>query len=149
MAKIIGNESKPLAGYVTISRASGGPADAEPIHITIDDEISGCRVLDLYMRLDEFAKAVTSSQGKASIRHFRSAPVGMKAENKTEIVPYKHAYGKDHSEDEAKALGPFEVDGWRARRSDLSNHHHYVSEGKQRVTFFRHVNPDTGEPVIK
>lgn len=134
-----------LSGTVQISRASGGTIDHTPIHIEIQDEISHCRVLDIYMSFEEFAKALTSSIGKADIRHFPDSPIGMRAESKTEIVPFESGYPAAES-DITKALKPFEVDGWKARRSDMTNHHHRVSGG-QKVVFFRHVNPKTGEPV--
>ena len=135
-----------LAGSVIISRCSGSAVDDTPIHITVDDEISRCRVLEIYMSLEEFAKAITGSYGDAKIEHFPKSPIGMKAENKTEIVPFD-SY-QDKEKDINAALKPFEVDGWKARRSDMTNGHCRVKNG-QRVVFFRHVDPKTDKPVLR
>jgi hypothetical protein len=135
---------KILKATLQISRASGGRYDEKPMHITVTDELSGCRVCELYMRLDEFTKALMSSEGKASMEYYTNAPIGMKAENKTEVVPCEFTVYGDENID--AALKPFEVDGWKARRSDLSNHHYSV-KGGQKVTFFRHVEVETEETV--
>jgi hypothetical protein len=128
---------KILKGKIIISRASGGQADDKPIHISIEDDLSGCRVLDIYMALDEFAKSITASYGAADIQHFPMSPIGKKVENKSEIVPFNWTLRTSKEEEDA-ALAPFEVDGWKARRSDLTNHHCRTNKG-QRVVFFRYV----------
>lgn len=98
------------------------------------------------MRLDEFASALTSSSGEAEMEWWPHAPIGLKAENKTEDVPINVSpYG--NAEAVAAALSPFEVDGWRARRGDMGNGHYRTKTGYH-VVFFRHVYPETGEPFI-
>ena len=140
---------KKLAGTIQISRASGGIRDDMPVHITISDESSGCRVLEIYMSLEEYAKATFSSQGQCVIEHYPNGCfIGMKSENKTEIVPFDMF--KDGRAEGAidAALKPFEIDGWKARRSDMTNGHDRV-KGGQKVVFFRYVNPETGEPIVR
>lgn len=128
-----------LPGKIIISRASGGQIDATPIHIEIEDGPSRTRVLDIYMALDEFCKALFSSYGQCTIRHFPEAPIGKIAENKEEIVPYKWASGRDNLPAQNKALAPFEIDGWVGYRNDLTNPHRSAGQDKQRVTFHRYV----------
>jgi hypothetical protein len=136
-----------LEATLLITCSHGGDDD-KLMHLVVTDEISGCRVCELYMRLDEFAKALMSSQGKATMEYFPKAPIGMKAENKTELVPFD-MYKSGRSEKAiTEALRPFEIDGWVARRSDMTNGHYQV-KGGQRVVFFRHVNPETGAPITK
>jgi hypothetical protein len=141
---------KKLAATIIIARTAGGDDD-KPMRIEINDEISGCRVLTLAMRLDEFAKALTSSQGAAEMEWYDNAPIGMKAENKTEIVPFDMYKGRESERKITEALKGWEVDGWKARRSDMINGHCTVKikegERSQRVVFFRHVDPETGKPI--
>jgi hypothetical protein len=141
-------KSKTLACTVQIARAMGGKADKMPMHITITDVISGCRVCEIYMPLGEFALAITSSQGKGEMEFWPKAPIGMKAQSKEEIVPFKPVTHKRNEQEVKAALSPFEIDGWRASESDLFNHYRVAGAGKQRVTFFRHVDPETDEPVL-
>ncbi len=131
---------------VYIGRAINGGGN---FHLYVTDEISGVRFFDCHMSADQFADFMSNREaqveGEVSALHV----VGMKAENKTEIVPFDWSgKGANQSPKIRKALKPFEVDGWKARVSDLTNHHCRVSAGKQRVVFFRHVDPKTGEPVI-
>lgn len=143
----ITNGSKTLAATVQMCRSQGS-RNAIPMHITITDKISGCRVCEVWMALDEFTKALTSSQGAAQMEWFSDAPIGMKAENKEEFVPFTNdnTYGEGSEERIAKALAPFEVDGWTARHGDMGNHHRGSDATGYRVVFFRHVDPETGEP---
>ena len=136
-----------VKGILQISRASGGQADKQPMHITITDEISGCRVCEMFLALDEFTKGLTSSQGIGTLEIFPHAPWGMKPEHKTVFIPYTGpTYGKGSEAKIAEALAPFEINGWKARKGDMGNHHRGGPEGYN-VVFFRHVDPKTGEPV--
>jgi hypothetical protein len=135
-----------LKAKFIISRASGGQADEHPIHIELTDELSGCRVVSLWMRLDEFAKAITASYGEAIMDYYPDAPIGQKLETKTVIVPFTMANGRNEAAP-TKALKPFEIDGWSARRSDMTNHHCYVPDKGQRVVFHRHVLAERTDKV--
>lgn len=131
-----------LAAHVIISRSYGN--DDKPMHLMVTDDISGCCVVELYMRLDEFAKALTSSHGSAEMHWYSKSPIGMKAEHKTENVPFEgSAHGNPTAV--AAALEPFEINGWKARSSDMGNGHRRTLTGYS-VTFFRHVDAVTGEP---
>ncbi len=138
---------KQLTGRITISKVSGN--DKNPVYIQIDDVASGCRLLQVNLTLEDFARAVLG-QGwiPCSLEANLTGPIGMKAENKEETVPFDcFESGSRLEKNISKALLPFEVDGWKARRQDMTNGHCRTSDG-QRVTFFRHVNPENGEPVL-
>ena len=134
-----------LEGAISIGRTSGGPnEDATPVRIEITDELSRTRVIDIRMSLEAFADALMGHGFRpCSITFNDTGTVGMKGENKTELVPFD-MYGGSRSDEERikKALAPFEVEGWRARSSDMTNGHcSTTKDGKrhQSVVFFRHV----------
>lgn len=76
---------------------------------------------------------------------YGNSRIGMEAQSKTEDVPFDWTTRGEAAIN--KALKPFEVDGWKARRSDMTNHH-YTTDMGQQVVFFRHVNPETKEPIL-
>ena len=146
VVQVIVKGSKLLPATVQISRTSGRDDD-RPMRITIQDTTSGCYVCELCMSLAEFATALTSSQGEAQMRWFPNSPIGMKKENKEEFVPLSGDSLKRESQ-YAAALKLFEVDGWEARRGDMGNSHRGSDTHGYRVVFFRHVDPETGKPVL-
>lgn len=140
---------KKLSGKITISKTMG--RDESPVFIQIDDEISGCRFVQINMTLENFAEAMFGRGWiPCSLEVNLDAPIGMKAEHKEEIVPFNcWSSGKNQEDAISKALSPFEIDGWSARRSDMTNGHCRAGDKGQRVVFFRHVDPENGLPVIK
>lgn len=136
---------KDLKGTIHIARIYGGDESA-PICIEIVESNSGAEAISVRLDLAEFAEAITG-KGRCScvIDYFNdSGVIGMKAEHKTEIVPVP-PFGERSDGWEDKALAPFEVDGWSARRADITNSHRKV-KGGQAVVFFRHVRED-GSPI--
>jgi hypothetical protein len=135
-----------LQGRITISKVSG--RDDNQVYLDIEDVSSGCRVVHVDMTLENFAEALFGrGWNPCNLEVFPEAPIGMKAENKTEIAPFDcYASGRKDDAKVTAALKPFEVDGWRARREDMRNGHCRTPQG-QRVTFFRHVHPVTGVPI--
>lgn len=134
-------DSVILPGNVLMSKASS--SEGQRMHITIEDKISGCRVLEIYMSLEEFAKALTASYGEATIEHFPNSPVGKKHEHKTEVVPIPKKdefHLRNKPERVKELLKPFEVDGWRGNTSDMTNHHCFVPNKGQSVGFHRYVD---------
>ena len=140
---VLEQSMKTLKATLMITRTHGRDDD-KPMHVIVTDEISGCRVLELNMEMAEFCKALTSSNGEAEMEYYDSAAIGMKAETKTEVIPFD-CFERNESEID-NVLRQWEVDGWKARRSDMTNHHRRAKDG-QSVVFFRHVNPETGKPV--
>lgn len=135
---IKGNVIKGQA-KVIMSRFSG---TSDGIHLTIEDDKSGCRIIELTFTFEEFAKAVTASYGDAEFEYYPNCPVGLTSEYKMEIVPFSQTWPEDRKA-AAVALKPFEVDGWKGDISDLFNHHRYTGDGKQEVGFRRYIKTKT------
>ncbi len=130
-----------LRGSLSIGRTSG--RDDNPIRIELIDEDAACTVVQIRMSLLEFAECITGKGHCDCVFEFNdSGVVGKQAQSKSELVPIP-SYPRDKGDWEKKALAPFEVDGWKARESDISNHHCWSREKSgqeyQRVVFFRHV----------
>jgi hypothetical protein len=123
-----------------INRTTGG-RDERPISVRVSDDLSGCRILEVYFGLAEFMQILTGSSGiVAEGEFYTNTPIGCTPEHKEEIVPRPKGY-KESKEDD-KILAPFEIEGWKARRSDLHNHHRWVGPDKVSVSFNRFVRPD-------
>lgn len=123
-------------GRITISRYM----NSDQIAVELTDDLSRVRFVTAQMSLEAFARALTG-QGEVpcglEIRGLQF--VGMKAENKTEIVSCERPYGdKKKLKAAVAALRKFEVDGWRADPKDLENGHNYGPNGIT-VRFSRHV----------
>lgn len=118
----------------------------------------GLALSRFWVPYDTFAKALTGSGYQdCEFESFVSKFTGTKAENKEELVPVPDWEGRQTEGWQARALAPFEVDGWHARSTDIDNHHRSVRKTNketsevcqfQNVVFFRHVHPETGEPVL-
>lgn len=145
---------KKLTGKISIARTRN-----DAIWIRVEDEISQMRVIEVEMTPEVFGNVVTGLGYQPCEFDFNdSGLVGMKAENKTEIVtlpPGESPYGMSEGR-EREILSPYCVDGWRPRWGDLSNGHNIVRPKKgekddgvtrMAVVFFRHVDPMTGKPV--
>jgi len=130
-----------LPGTLCISRTSS-THDADEIEIRFIDEESHVQFATFHISLENFAKALTGLgyvEGKIEYRGLNR--VGKISESKTELVHCK-PYGDDKAK--YKALAEFEVDGWKARKGDIDNHHHYTPHGV-RVVFFRHTGTGVAE----
>jgi len=131
--------TKIMKGRISIGQVHGGGREPR-IHIMIEEDNSGIEFFEGFMSLEEFGALVTGSSYKPIEFEFRPDKVGWKAENKTELVPKVDVCAKNKKDLIAEALKPFEVDGWRARESDMENMHCRCGD-KQKVVFFRHVAP--------
>lgn len=138
-------ERKLFKGTISLSRTHGGGHGAL-IHISIIDQISRTEFFDGFMSVEDFGNMITGLGFRPIEFEFRPDRVGMRPENKVEIVDRPKSYDSKTKQNEIdKALAPFEVDGWRADRSDLTNHHRRVGNDKVRVRFFRHVPVEPNE----
>ncbi len=121
---------------VVVTRPQGRKGTDVCIQVT--DELSHVQFVEIYMDHEQFSVALGSSIGIGEFELRGVDVVGMTAENKTEVVPFKCG------DDPAEALAPFEVDGWKGRSGDLGNMHRHVGNG-YRVVFFRHVPTESEE----
>jgi len=125
-----------MNGNLTISRTTSNTGHT--IRIRIEDDSSGIVFLETEVSLENFALALTSlGYVDCEYELYGLDNIGKKLETKTEIVPLDNPY---RATDEARelALKPFEIDGWKARQSDIKNHHRY-NEDTVSVTFSRFV----------
>lgn len=148
-----------LKGRLTISKPHYSSGE-DSVEITLVDELSGIEAFMIKATLEDFAKALFSSGHKpCEYEYVPNAPLGMLREYKTELVFVPSRYSassffndKKREDSGERFVASFEVDGWKASLSDLSNNHHWTREplppGKKpgsdsmvRVGFIRYVAP--------
>lgn len=130
-----------LPGKLTISHPSGGGGDY--IEIRVEDATSGTPFLALQVSLEAFANAITGRASQDCTLELRGLDnLGKRREVKHERVPYTRVYGAYAQLAKAKALAPFEVDGWRGHASDLGNHHKGSDATGYTVSFTRFVDAE-------
>lgn len=115
---------KVLDGKLTISRTQSNQDNPRPIRIELTDNESRCRVVEILLSLCDFSEAITGrGYVDCKFEYNDSGKIGMVREIKTVAVPYvEHEYIK-REEAAAKAIKPFEVDGWKGSTYDYLNHH--------------------------
>lgn len=133
-------------GLISIMRVQSS-RDDDYISIEVEDDSSGVRFLEIKLSMHGFAKIITGlSSQNCEITTMRLNLLGSIAENKTEIIPRLKGDARDDKA-VAKHLKIYEINGWTARRSDVSNPHRWVGKDEVTVVFFRNVDAKTGEPI--
>ena len=137
---------KTLKGNFVITKSNNSSPPYDNIHITLDDESTGMRVVEMDISLEKFAKGLMSSYSDCEFKIFPNYDIlGYKQEIKTEEVFIPESHYKEREEVGAKALEPFEVDGWVGNKRDTWNHHRWVKGSVSdagaihRVSFHRFV----------
>ena len=129
-----------LPGNISINRVTGG-GEAE-IWISLEEETSGIQFARFKMTLENFAKVITSQSCiEGTLELIGLDKLGWKAENKTEIISAPSGMSDKGKKEAEQAVKTLEVDGWRARKGDVTNHHCWKGNTVS-VVFFRHVKPD-------
>lgn len=139
-----------LKAHLRIGRPSRSD-QRETIDIQIIDQISGTQFCELEISLDDFARCLTGlhiTNVDMELRWLER--IGKIHEHKTELVQFPMLFNEQKTEKQRKkdALKPFEIEGWKGHEPDLGNGHRGDSRGGYRVTFHRHVDPETGKPVL-
>lgn len=148
-----------LKGQISIVRQSGSGEDRSLVAIEVTDGLSGCRLLDVEMNFEDFGKALLG-QGfmPCEFDFYEKCPIGKQHQHKQEevFVP-RHDY-REREAVSAVAVKPYEVDGWKGRISDCTNHHNRVRINEvgpngeagewQTVTFHRYVEPKVAETIV-
>jgi hypothetical protein len=113
------------------------------MEIVIEDKLSGTQFLRVELSAHDLMLALTGQGCIPIVFELGADHVGMRAEYKTEWVPVPQYQPTDQETD--MVLGPFEQNGWVARREDLKNHHRYEGNDKEghkyQVAFTRFVEP--------
>jgi hypothetical protein len=134
-----------MKGNITISRFSNyREEDDKSVSISIEDEASGTRFIEVRMTPRDFMLALTG-QGYVDVDfELRADLVGKRREIKTENIPVSDYSVSDDEIEEV--LAAYEVDGWRASRGDLKNHHNHIGDEDGRdyysVGFIRYLDPE-------
>jgi hypothetical protein len=131
-----------FSGKVTISRVmcNQGP---DYVSLQIEDTKSGTRVLEAAFDLETWGSLVAGMSYR-SVEGIELWPenVGKTREIKHEVVAVDTVYPRTLAERKAaaaRALKPYEVDGWRGYEGDLFNSHRSAGNGSYTVTFTRFV----------
>jgi len=134
---------KNIPGTITISN----PQPDDVVAVTIDDPISGTRVVEFVVNHKEFSQALGHrSRCSGTIKYFNdSGKVGMVREHKSIIVPRLETRSREDIDIEAEARklwAKWEVDGWQGRAIDGCNSHNHVGKDKVKVCFTRWVSKE-------
>lgn len=137
---------KGSKGNISIIRYSS----TSTMKIELRDESSGIRFLEVELTAGDLMLALSGRSEmdcEFELRHLEN--VGKLREHKEEVVPIPTMGVRVSDEAITKALEPFEVDGWKARREDTKNHHCFVEYNAEyslyRVSFTRFVDQPTKE----
>jgi len=138
---------KRLDGSVRISRVQGRQ-EGDRIEIVVQDSNARCEAITIILTAEEFGDALSNIGSKCKFEFNDSGVVGTIGQNKEEIVEVEDTRPSIIGENAALKL--WEVDGWKARHGDISNHHNWISHNmtgwhKQKVVFFRNVKDETNE----
>lgn len=135
-----------MKGKISIARFMSNREPERGISITVEDELSGVRFLEVTMSAETLGNVITGLGGQDCEFELRGAElIGLKQEHKEESIAVPEFPGRLSEKQINLLLSPYEVDGWMGRGSDVNNHHRYDNKSKTvRVTFFRYV-PVPGE----
>lgn len=94
------------------------------VSIRVREDRSSVEFFEAEVEMAEFGALITGLSGQPIRFQVRGADrLGMDLETKTEFVPCEEYPRHDDNAAKDRALAPFEVEGWSARRSDLGNSH--------------------------
>ncbi len=137
-----------LEGIITIGRQTGPSGIL--IHLQIEDVLSGCRIADLEMNVEDYGHAISGLAGQPCRMKLYPKSwelLGRTRENKTEDVCIPGISGGQRTPTEERlveeAVKPFEVDGWKADTRNVGNHHYWRRDDVWSVMFFRYVSAET------
>ena len=133
--------TKEFEGQIMLCRSSGLGDD---FHLRLTDNLSRCVVVDVRIEPKDIADLMSTHHTACRFQFNDSGVIGMTAENKTEIVGLSKETYKLSDDDIQTLLAPFEIDGWKGRKSDITNHHRHGRDAEtgvpfSAVTFTRHV----------
>ena len=128
-----------MKGYISIGKFMNSD-DPQPIHIELEDELSGINFVNIYMGLKDFANVITG-QGyvNCEFKIRGTELVGKLRESKEELItlPPNFSYDKELAQE---LITPYEIDGWKGEINNLDNYHNRSKGGKTcRVLFVRWI----------
>ena len=135
-----------LPASITITRPQYSDG-RKCVNISVRDLVSGCEVLDAEIPYEQFVDGLMHGTGYMEA-DWRIDNLGKKLEVKEEVVSYS-ADWKDRVANAIAAVAEHEVDGWKGRAGDATNHHRSSIRDdtvRASVVFTRHV-PATEEDI--
>lgn len=129
-----------LKGKISVSRFSTNKEPYHGISIEITDESSGTLVVEVTMTPEQFGNAISGLGHVECLFDFGNSDlIGKRREAKTVAIPLNKSPYKLQDSEIDDILADYEVNGWKARRSDFKNSHKY---GKDlvNVVFVRFVD---------
>jgi hypothetical protein len=145
---------------VTISFWTSNAEDGPPrgFEITIEDQNSGTRMVEVEMAPEQFALALASCTNQpAKATYYLNPYVGKNIECKTIGLEMSDTLVQEPKALKIEALKeaarPFEVEGWKASHAHADNPRYWTYDRKTGMiavvtNFRRYLDPKTGEPVI-
>lgn len=137
---------KKLKGKFSLSRWTGNGEQKHGVSITIEDENSGCNVVEVELTVEDFAQALFgSSYQNCNITVYDVYErFGMFPIRKSIWVEYK-SYERDSEkvrEFAKNSVKIHEKDGWNYSSHQLGNSHYSLRDGSNRypVTLIKFVN---------
>ena len=134
---------KKLKGKITISKIRCFDEN-NFISIKIHDVKSSCEAIEAKLTLENFAQAITGhGYIDCDLEFNDSGVIGKIRETKHELIPRitfaspSDYYIKDY-------IKELEIDGWKARKEDITNPHNWVDDDKVKVLFVRYVENKIG-----
>jgi hypothetical protein len=142
-------------GTIRLGRSSGGDREDIPVHIEIEDSISGVRFLEIHLSVRSIGDLLTTGRAVDCELEFKpKAPIGKKHEHKTILVPSLTNHPaleglmdwrlKRELLQEA-SIKPFLVDGWEYAHG--FGNFHCGSDDKGYSCVFRRYVEATEEDV--
>lgn len=132
-----------IKGKISISRITSNTPRGSWVRISLEDENSYTRFLDVDIDFEQFGNVVTGQSDRPCDIELRGLDLlGKKHEHKIEFIKFFRDADKEENN---KVIDAYEVDGWEARRSDLKNHHNYVAAKSDedqecyKISFVRYV----------
>ncbi len=133
---------KNLQGKLTITKVTSS-SKPDYVSLVIEEDKSHCRVIQIKISLEQFAKALFAFASRpCEIEFFNDAGnIGMTHEIKHEIIRQPARKGLASEDEFAAQLAPFETEGWVGRVSDLNNHHNMTEDANCYTVFFERWVP--------
>ena len=127
------------AARLSISRQSGSINHGRCICVTVDDEISGTRVVEIYCTPAVLGEALTGLGARQCEYEPPSPHVGQRREHRTIRVDVTELTARCDKAPFAQrptlaakfAADTLDVDGWRTHVDDLTNHHRRTRQGER------------------
>lgn len=150
------NKAGAMKGTVAFAHFSGVDEEKDPVsELSIVDKVSGVEIVSIPLTLVQFGNLVRGGRTVDVMIDWNVKRLGWKYESKRVLVPLDTEKCKGEWKDGNhvltaagnkyldQALAHYEIDGWKADRKDVLNHHRRGKDGVH-IAFRRWVAPTHG-----